>query len=201
MSEDNEPITVVVDTTELDKKVAGLQDQVKALREDVVQKEVTDAKPEPMEEEDFDYKAPLVEMLKTKKSFTTDIKVKKKLEEAIGAVSAANAIPEIWAADVERCCPFPASAFWGAPFMKWHDDVKGAPGDTVNVVTVGKADCITPYCEEGTTTAASVGKEAITLTEYKCAHYICKTDLEDMVPDTVTELNNTLRFGGHLEET
>lgn len=38
--------------------------------------------------------------------------------ESISGLVAANAIPEIWAADVFRCCPYPASAFWDAPFIK-----------------------------------------------------------------------------------
>ena len=46
-------------------------------------------------------------------------------QETIGALSAGSAIPEIWARDVFRCCPYPASAFWEAPYIKWHDDILG----------------------------------------------------------------------------
>jgi hypothetical protein len=37
-----------------------------------------------------------------------------------------------------------------------------------------------------------VGKTPITLEEYQCSHYICRDDLEDVVEDTITELNETL---------
>ena len=116
----------------------------------------------------------------------------KKYFEAIGAVDAGSAVPEIWAQDVFRCCPYPASAFWDAPYVKWHEDIHGKPGDTVHVITVGKAVCGTAGCEEPEATAATVGACAITLEEYQCSHYICRNDLEDVVEDTITELNENL---------
>jgi hypothetical protein len=112
--------------------------------------------------------------------------------EAIGAVDGGSAVPEIWARDVFRCCPYPASAFWDAPYVKWHDDIKGRPGDTIHVITVGRAACAPGSCAEPTSTAATVSAVAITLEEYQCSHYICRDDLEDMVEDTVTELNENL---------
>ena len=115
-----------------------------------------------------------------------------KFFEAIGAVSAGSAIPEIWATDVFRCCPYPASAFWDAPFIKWHEDIHGKPGDTVHVITVGRAVCGTAGCAEPSSTAATIGACAITLEEYQCSHYICRNDLEDVVEDTITELNENL---------
>jgi hypothetical protein len=112
--------------------------------------------------------------------------------EAIGAVTATDAVPEVWAADVFRCCPYPASAFWDAPFIKWHEDIHGKPGDTIYVVTVGRATCGTMICEEPDSTAATIGKGTISLEEYQCSHYICRDDLEDVVEDTITELNENL---------
>jgi hypothetical protein len=112
--------------------------------------------------------------------------------ESIGALTGSNAVPEIWAKDVFRCCPYPASAFLNAPFVKWHTDIKGSPGDTVNVVTVGKATCGTAGCAEPSSTAPTIGKTQITLSEYQCSLYVCRNDLEDMVADTITEINNSL---------
>jgi hypothetical protein len=39
------------------------------------------------------------------------------LKEGIGLVAGTAAIPDVWAKDVFRCCPYPASAFWDAPFI------------------------------------------------------------------------------------
>lgn len=113
-------------------------------------------------------------------------------QEAIGAASAGSAVPEIWAKDVFRCCPYPASAFWGAPYIKWHDDIRGKAGDTIHVVTVGRATCGTAGCAEPVGAAPTIGAVAITLEEYQCSMYVCRDDLEDMIPDTITELNNAL---------
>lgn len=125
----------------------------------------------------------------TKKSIEDE---RNRLKESIGAASCGSAIPEIWAKDVFRCCPYPASAFWEAPFIKWHEDIHGKPGDTVHVITVGKAVCGTAGCAEPASTAPTIDAEAITLEEYQCSMYVCRDDLEDMVTDTITELNNSL---------
>lgn len=141
-----------------------------------------------------DYKPKLIEMLKTNvtQDFRWSGKEDNKMFEAIGGASAGSAIPEIWAKDVFRCCPYPASAFLYAPYIKWHDDIKGKPGDTVHVVTVGRATCGTAGCAEPASTAPTISAVAITLEEYQCSMYVCRDDLEDMIPDTVTELNNAL---------
>ena len=62
----------------------------------------------------------------------------------------------------------------------------------MHVVTVGKATCGTAGCAEPVGTAPTVSAVAITLEEYQCSQYICRNDLEDMIPDTITELNNSL---------
>ena len=62
----------------------------------------------------------------------------------------------------------------------------------MHVVTVGKATCGTAGCAEPIGTAPTVSAVAITLEEYQCSQYICRNDLEDMIPDTITELNNSL---------
>lgn len=113
-------------------------------------------------------------------------------QETIGALSAGSAIPEIWARDVFRCCPYPASAFWEAPYIKWHEDIHGKPGSTVHVITVGKATCGTAGCAEPASTAPTIGATAITMEEYQCSLFVCRDDLEDMVEDTITEINNSL---------
>ena len=114
------------------------------------------------------------------------------LNEAIGDVDGTAACPTIWSRDVTRCCPYPASAFLGAPFIKWHTDIKGQPGATLNVVVVGRATGGTISCEEPTSTAPTITATAIGLTDYQCSVDICRDDLEDMVTDTVSEINNSL---------
>jgi hypothetical protein len=145
--------------------------------------------------EDYDYRPKLIEMLKIgadSGNFVWSGQTDNRYFETIGALSGGSAIPEIWAKDVFRCCPYPASAFLGAPYIKWHEDIKGKAGDTVHVVTVGRATCGTAGCAEPASTAPTVGATAITLEEYQCSMYVCRNDLEDMVPDTITELNNAL---------
>lgn len=115
-----------------------------------------------------------------------------KLQEAIGAVTATNAIPEIWAAEVERLSVYPNSAFLNAPYITWKTDIKGKPGDTINVITVAPVTCADLACEEPTATAATIGKVPVTLANKVCAYYICKTDMEDVVPDTIDALNEGL---------
>jgi hypothetical protein len=114
------------------------------------------------------------------------------LSEAIGALDGTAATPSIWAKDVFRCCPYPASAFWDAPFIKWHEDVHGSPGGTVYVVTVGKASCGTAGCAEPVSTAPTVAAATISMEEYQCSLYICRNELEDMVEDTIDEVNASL---------
>jgi len=144
----------------------------------------------------YDYRVKLVEMLKNPnqgfKWSGDKTASENQFFESIGALSAGSAVPEIWAAEVFRCCPYPASAFWGAPFIKWHDDINGKAGDTVHVITVGKMLAGTAGCAEPASTAPTVSAVAITLEEYQCSMYICRDDLEDMVADTVTQLNDAL---------
>ena len=150
---------------------------------------------EPSVAPEFDYREKLIEMIKVGSdsgNFVWNGAQDNKYFEAIGALSGGSAIPEIWAKDVFRCCPYPASAFLGAPYIKWHEDIKGKAGDTVHVITVGRATCGTAGCAEPASTAPTVGAVAITLEEYQCSMYVCRDDLEDMVPDTITELNNAL---------
>jgi hypothetical protein len=118
--------------------------------------------------------------------------VDKPLEEAIGQTSPANAVPEIWSSDIQRCCIYGKSYFWGSPHLAWHDDIRGGPGDTINLITVGKTYCGTMGCEEPTSTAATIGKVPVTLVQKQCSYKICRTDLEDVVPQTITAINDGL---------
>ena len=144
-----------------------------------------------------EYKPKLLDLLKSTKvgdnfSWMSRQDNENGMFESIGAASVGSAVPEIWAKDVFRCCPYPSSAFLDAPFIKWHDDIKGKAGDTVHVITVGKAVCGTAGCAEPASTAPAVSAVAITLEEYQCSMYVCRDDIEDMVEDTITELNNSL---------
>jgi hypothetical protein len=147
----------------------------------------------PVTTEKYDYREDVIKLLQGgAESWRWSNPSDNNFFEAIGAANGGSAVPEIWAKDVFRCCPYPASAFWGAPYIKWHDDIKGKAGDVVHVVTVGRASCGTAGCAEPVSTAPTIGAVAITLEEYQCSMYVCRDDLEDMIPDTVTELNNAL---------
>ena len=185
MSSKNEEIHIV----DVDQLAAKLKEKMMPAQTPSALSEVNTAPA-------FNYKTKIVEMLKNQNlgfKWTGENKaVENQFFEAIGALSAGSAVPEIWAAEVFRCCPYPASAFWGAPFIKWHDDIKGKAGDTIHVVTVGKMIAGTAGCAEPVSTAPTVSAVAITLEEYQCSMYICRDDLEDMVEDTVTQLNDAL---------
>jgi len=209
MSEEKE-ITVEVDLGSVKKElIEALDLRFKELSEKMVPGETPDSETEDLEDDTpTDYRIGLVEALtNTKKDFVWrgpqdnkeaaevvgEVKVADpKLQEAIGAVTATNAIPEIWAAEVERLSQYPESAFWNAPYINWKKDIQGKPGDTINVITVAPVTCADLACEEPTTTAASIGKVPITLANKVCAYYICKADMEDVVPDTINALNEGL---------
>jgi len=57
---------------------------------------------------------------------------------------------------------------------------------------VGRATCGTAGCAEPSSTAPTIGTTNITLEEYQCSLYICRDDLEDMLEDTLVEINNAL---------
>lgn len=182
-----------------EKDLAKQLSEMKILMENLIRNQTPTPTPSAMDEPTTpkveDYKPKLIEMLKVGAdtgNFRWNGPEDNKYFEAIGAASGGSAIPEIWAKDVFRCCPYPASAFLYAPYIKWHEDIKGKPGDTVHVVTVGRATCGTAGCAEPASTAPTIGAVAITLEEYQCSMYVCRDDLEDMIPDTVTELNNAL---------
>jgi len=113
------------------------------------------------------------------------------LVEGIGSVNPDCCIPEIWADDVERTHIYPGSVFWGAWFVRWERGIEGQPGDKVWICTVGTAvaTTIAAECAEPTTTGASISCKAINLTDYACAYYLCKNDIESVMPDLINELN------------
>lgn len=113
------------------------------------------------------------------------------LTETIGSVNPDCCIPEIWADDVERTHIYPGSVFWGAWFVRWERGIDGQPGDTVWICTVGTAvaTTIAAACTEPTTTGATITCKSMTLTDYACAFYMCKNDIESVMPDLINELN------------
>ena len=113
------------------------------------------------------------------------------LTEAIGSVNPDCCIPEVWADDVERTHVYPGSVFWGAWFLRWERGIENQPGDKVWICTVGTAmaTTIAAACTEPTTVGATIECPYITLTDYACAYYMCKNDIESVQPDLITELN------------
>ena len=123
----------------------------------------------------------------------TEYKLKESavLSEAIGSVNPDCCIPEVWADDVERTHIYPGSVFWGAWFVRWEHGIENQPGDKVWICTVGTAvpTTIAAECTEPTTTGATIDCKYITMTDYACAYYMCKNDIESVKPDLITELN------------
>jgi len=208
------PIKFEVDPSKIrDDIVKEFTKKFDELKEALVPPEKLESETEELEENvETDYRAILVENIKKHpkrgndgwkwtgpddneeaKVLVGEAKVTdKKLQESLTCVTATNAIPEIWAAEVERLSVYPNSAFWGAPYVNWKKDVLGRPGDTVNVITVAPVVCETWDCAEPSNDAATISKVPITLRDEVCAYCICKQDLEDVVPDTVNALNEGL---------
>ncbi len=113
------------------------------------------------------------------------------LIETIGSINPDCCIPEVWADDVDRTHVYPGSVFWGAWFVRWERGIENKPGDTVWICTVGTAiaTTIAAECAEPTTTGASIDCKSIGLTDYVCAYYMCKNDIESVQPDLINELN------------
>lgn len=113
------------------------------------------------------------------------------LMETIGSVNPSCCIPEIWSNDVERTHVYPGSVFWGAWFLRIDRSIEGKPGSRVYICTVGPADCTTiaTVCTEPTTTGATIECPYLDLVDDVCAYYMCKNDMETVVPDLIDELN------------
>ena len=214
MSEKDQEITVQVDLEGVKKELMSeIANQFKGLREELVPVEKTQSVTEKFTDDvETDYRKQLVEDLQKHPrvgnsgwkwtgpedneesiAIVGGVKVTDpKLQEALTCGTFANAIPEIWAAEIERLSVYPNSAFWGAPYVNWKKDVLGKPGDTVNVITVAPVVCAEWDCEEPSNEAAVVGKIPITLRDEVCAYCICKQDMEDVIPDTVDAFNEGL---------
>jgi len=119
------------------------------------------------------------------------LKESAQLSETIGSVNPDCCIPEVWADDVERQQVYPGSVFWGAWFVRWERGIENRPGDKVWICTIGTAiaTTIAAACAEPTTTGATFSCREIDLTDYVCAYYLCKNDIESVVPDVIPELN------------
>lgn len=113
----------IIDLSKIDEKMDQILENQKQIKEAGVPKQETKALTESMAKPAANYKSILAKAFKDV-SQSQDVSTKL-LSEAIGGIDGAAACPTIWAADVMRCCPYPASAFLGAPFIKWHDDIKG----------------------------------------------------------------------------
>jgi hypothetical protein len=124
-----------------------------------------------------------------KEYLKSDVKTPWHAEEAIGAVSAGSAIPSIWSASPELLSPLGADGYFLTGIVKWKEDVKGKPGQTVYVQTVAPVTAFTMVSgTEGTATAATITSVPIVLTQGAHMFYISKTDLEDVEDGTLDTL-------------
>ena len=120
-----------------------------------------------------------------------EYKLSEKLVETIGTISTTTCcIPEVWADKIERDHVYPGSIFLGAAFVKWYDDIKGKPGDKINICRVAPSICTDLTCEEPSTVAPEVVCPAIELKHDVCATAICKNTMETVqygLVDAITE--------------
>jgi len=125
---------------------------------------------------------------KTKKH---SYKLSEKLVEAIGTISTTTCcIPEVWADKIERDHVYPGSVFLDAWFVKWYDDIRGKPGDKINICRVAPSICTDLSCDEPATVAPVVACPAIELEHDVCATAICKNTMETVqygLVDAITE--------------
>lgn len=121
-----------------------------------------------------------------------DIKKENEHFETIGALAAGSATPQIWAADITVLTPYPASAFVNNPAVVWHQDITGKPGGTLNIITVKQPVAGTAGCAEPVGTAPTISMAQVTMTEWQCSMSICRDDLEDIVPETITLMDESL---------
>lgn len=146
-----------------------------------------------------DYKPKLAEAIKSRKriEYSEGVTNKKKLVEAIGALSGGSAIPEVWAAEVERLHIYPNSKFLSVPgLVNWKDDVTGQPGSTVHVPTVDKIVGVdVTEGTEPTISAATVNSVPIALKTIGAAYYMTKADAEELLPGAIDALNAGLGSG------
>ena len=131
MSKEEFATPETVNAKELKESIKELAEQVKAMKDSQIPVEKPTSLTETVKPT-YDYRQKLAEMIRDPNRTGDFIWGKNdnrgedlRLFETIGAASAGSAVPEIWAADVFRCCPYPASAFWDAPFIKWHEDIHG----------------------------------------------------------------------------
>ena len=191
-AQDTQP-QIIVDTSGITRQLEEMKIQLREMKEN--QNPI--AKPAALNEAvangKEDYKVKLIEAIKGHKyiEWNEGITNPKVMSEAIGALTGANAIPDVWSSEVERLHVYPNSVFLSVPgLVNWKTDIVGRPGSTVEVPTVEKvvAVAVTDGTEP-TATAATVSKVQIALSVIGASYYMTKSDIEDMVPSTIDALN------------
>ncbi len=188
---------------ELNENIKEITKTVKDLQSKATPAEKPVALTESNTKPTVDYKKKLLGLLQdtgpngnfkwTPRSFAPeDMQKETKMFETIGALSAGSAIPDLWATDIQLLQSYPASAFLKNPAIVWHEDMNGKAGDSINVITVLQPVAGTAGCAEPNGTAPTVSALNVSLTEWQCAMSICRDDLEDMVPETVTAMSESL---------
>jgi hypothetical protein len=120
-----------------------------------------------------------------------------KLEETIGAVTATNAIPTKWTAEPEVLSPEGADGYFLTDrVVRWKNDVKGQPGDTVYVKTFAAvAGTAIISGTEPTFTASTVSRVPVTLVQKGHGFYISKANLEDIDDADVDAMHEQSKNG------
>jgi hypothetical protein len=111
-------------------------------------------------------------------------------EAAYNASAAGSAIPEIWAAQVVDLLPLKATL---SATLDWHNDIKGKPGDVLNITTLNTVTFAAGEEQTGATAQApTTSGVAVTMGERIAELDISELVLEDATPDLITKINDKL---------
>ena len=206
MSKQNEPPIIVevqgaVKQEDLEKFKKELTEALKTANQPAPKPTALNEAATPKTE---DYKPKLAELIKHKRKISYSLGIndatpqdQKELCEAYGALSGGSAIPQIWAAEVERLHIYPNSKFLSTPgLVNWKDDITGNPGNQVHVPTVEKVVAVdVTEGTEPTINAATVSSVPISLKTIGAGYYMSKADTEDLLPGAIDALNAGLGTG------
>ncbi len=167
-----------------------LMESVKSIKESLASLQPADPKPKGKVEESVSDKTQADTKVKARKAFKEFLQDDKRstfsVSEEIGGQTSTAAIPTIWTATPELLSPAGADGYFLTPIVTWKNDIKGSPGNVVNVQTIAPVAAFTfSSGTEGTTTAATIATVPVTLTQPASAFYISKADLEDIQDGTL----------------
>ena len=160
--------------------------------------ETTEAIKDPSDSAKFDYRSVVAESMRKYKhgsriqeSLQDQVVINGKVKEAsYDSTAGGSAIPEIWANDVALLRDEEGVL---SKIVDWRPDLKGKPGDTLNIPTLEPITFAAATEDSGATAQATTTSSVpVTLEERIAEVDITKNVMEDAVPDLITKLNKRL---------